>query len=156
MRPKVDSDDEEDEEPDYRPRRSERAVSRPKTYNETGRNVSFTQVETNDTELADLERSHNIQVPKDVKDKFEYYPEVEAPILAHLMMQIREQALNRGAEHASKVLLGPQLPIGCGMKKFGQRGYDATYKEAAQLHERGTFNPILPSTITNGEKKKSC
>ena len=53
------------------------------------------------------------------------------------------------------MLLGPQLPLGRGLKKFGQKGYDATQKEVNQLHKRGCFNPILPSTMTNGEKNKT-
>ena len=36
---------------------------------------------------------------------------------------------------------------------FGDRANDSAYKEFEQIHSRGTFDPIDPSTLTKEESK---
>ena len=45
--------------------------------------------------------------------------------------------------------------MGKGLKKFGQRGEDATIKELEQLHKRTCFTPIHVNKMSADEKKKA-
>ena len=47
-----------------------------------------------------------------------------------------------------------QFSLKVGEKVFGKKGTDAAYKEMEQLHFRNTFKPVLPSNLSEGEKKK--
>ena len=42
-----------------------------------------------------------------------------------------------------------------GIKKFGDRGYEAAYKEVEQLHKRMVFEPIDVNTLTPQERKRA-
>ena len=42
-----------------------------------------------------------------------------------------------------------------GMKKFGERGEKAAYKEMKQLHDRVCFRPINPNTMTPTERRRA-
>ena len=68
--------------------------------------------------------------------------------MAHLIIQLYQKA------SAKELQCGPQLPLNRGLKKFGDRGRAAAAKEVGQLHDRVCFKPVLPSTMTESEKKK--
>ena len=73
----------------------------------------------------------------------------DALVVAQLIIDIMLRASANGASFAQQYLLNK------GLQKFGERGYDASYKELDQLHHRVCFSPRDVSKLTPQEKKKA-
>ncbi len=66
-------------------------------------------------------------------------------------MELRDRVLNddKGENFAITYSLNS------GIKKFGDKAYNAAYKEVGQLHHRDCFNPIDVTTLSPEEKRKA-
>jgi hypothetical protein len=69
--------------------------------------------------------------------------------------------INISSEDADEMVLAhifafvfEQYSYNKGVKKFGEVGERVTFEELNQLHKRGTFVPVLPSEMTDDDKKK--
>ena len=73
------------------------------------------------------------------------YNATEAMVLAQFMKEIDEQGFS----------FIQQYFLDKGLKKFGNRGHAAAYKEVRQLNNRDTFKPLAIREMTPQEKRKA-
>ncbi len=140
-----------DSEPSAEPtRRSTRTRNEIDRYVPTHVHGKSKQVKFADQEWQELEQRHNNFDQVNIKDgKHIECSTVQAMVIAQFMTEINERATTEGAS------FGQQYIFQKGIKKFGKRGSAAAAKELDQLHQRNCWAPVLPSTITAEEKKKS-
>ena len=106
-----------------------------------------------DEGLNELEICHNItSVDDTVENHLEYNPNLAA-IMGHMIAEINGNVTRRGLEFVQ--VFAQQYMLGKGLKKFGERGENATYAELEQLHKRTCFSPIHIAEMTKEEKKKA-
>ena len=103
-----------------------------------------------DQQLFQLESKHNLFT----HSATEYWGTVEcsqehALIAAMVMVEANARGSANGFSIAQQHLLKK------GLKKFGDRGYQAAHKEMDQLHNRSCFAPIDISTLSPTEKRKA-
>jgi hypothetical protein len=98
--------------------------------------------------LKDLEHCHNIMVDDDQSETIEYTRDI-AGVAARYMHFQNERAMSQGTS------LTQQYIVQKGLKKFGDKGKEATLKELEQLHDRECFTPIDVNELTPTEKKKA-
>tara|TARA_B110000116_G_scaffold23331_1_gene17939 strand:- start:29 stop:655 length:627 start_codon:yes stop_codon:yes gene_type:complete len=79
------------------------------------------------------------------------YDNNTANVLAHLI----EHYSNTGEDKARIIQLAQQLSLNKGLKKFGNKGRDAAYKELHQIHNRIVFKPVDVNSLTPEERKKA-
>jgi hypothetical protein len=89
----------------------------------------------------------NAQANQHVEYAFEM-----AKVIAHHICAFNEMQQNVAHRHHSFV---QQFSLKAGLKKFGQRGHDAAYKEMKQLHQRTVFIPVDINSLTEKEKAKA-
>ena len=102
---------------------------------------------------AKIEMLHNI-ITEDIGlgDVLEYNPDL-APVMAQLISDIHGGIQRRGMEFVES--FAQQYVLERGLKKFGERGDEATFKELEQLHKRTCFTPIDISKMTSSEKQRA-
>ena len=69
----------------------------------------------------------------DMPETIEYNPDL-SQVMAQLMVDINTGVTTRGLDFVQ--VFAQQYILGKGLKKFGQRGEDATIKELEQLHKQ--------------------
>ena len=74
-------------------------------------------------------------------------------VMAQAIADINNSVTRDGIEHAK--VFAQQYMLGKGLKKFGERGKEATMKELDQLHRRTCFTPIHVKDMSEEEKKKA-
>lgn len=109
------------------------------------------QTEESKHEMRMLEQCHNLMtnVSMNPEEDQEYTIE-QAQIMAHFIRNI-----NDTVEDGKAVCFGQQYMLKQGLKKFGERGRQATKKEVGQLHERVCFEPISVKEMTKTERIKA-
>ena len=76
-----------------------------------------------------------------------------AQIIGQIMVDINGSITRRGLDIVES--FAQQYIIEKGLKKFGNKGEQAAYKEMEQLHKRTCFTPILVKDMTASEKEKA-
>ena len=97
-----------------------------------------------------LEYCHNLtdQVhPNPIEDT--EYTQDKAILIALFMTEMNERCCHRANEFIETYTLAQ------GIKKFGQRGKDAAFKEMEQLHQRICFRPKLINELTSEERRRA-
>ena len=135
------------------PRRSTRDRHPPERLGFDRPALNQVKFKTHDV-MQDLEMCHNIMVvnntnEKDIESRSVEYDRMIAGVAARYIHTKNEKALMGGHQ------FGQQYIVQKGLKKFGEKGKDATLKELAQLHDRVCFEPILVSELSPSEKKKA-
>ena len=135
------------------PRRSTRDRHPPERLGFDRPALNQVKFKTHDV-MQDLEMCHNIMVvnnpkEKDIGSRSVEYDRMIAGVAARYIHTKNEKALMGGHQ------FGQQYIVQKGLKKFGEKGKDATLKELAQLHDRVCFEPILVSELSPSEKKKA-
>ena len=104
-------------------------------------------------ELEKLEMCHNIIVddPR-LHETVEYNPNLEQ-VIANVMADINGNVTRRGMEFVDTFT--QQYIFQKGIKKFKERGKDATTTELEQLHKRTCFSPVDISKMTPSDKAKA-
>ena len=74
---------------------------------------------------------------------------------ANFFSHIIEHYSNTGEDKARIIQLAQQLSLNKGLKKFGNKGRDAAYKELHQTHNRIVFKPVDVNSLTPEERKKA-
>jgi hypothetical protein len=80
----------------------------------------------------------------------EEYTTDNAKVLAKTMCYMNEMCIDKEAFHFVQ-----SYSLRKGLKKFGQKGRDAAYKEMKQLHDRVVFEPIRIEDLTDIEKRRA-
>ena len=81
------------------------------------------------------------------------YSIATARVIAMTMCHMAEILLNPKGKTAHQFVQSYSLMKG--LKKFGQKGREAAYKEMKQLHERVVFKPIKVAELTDQEKRRA-
>ena len=76
-----------------------------------------------------------------------------AQVIGQIMVEINGSITRRGLAIVES--FAQQYILEKGLKKFGNKGEQAAYKEMEQLHKRTCFTPILVKDMTEDEKKKA-
>ena len=69
------------------------------------------------------------------------------------MVDINSAITTRGLDIVES--FAQQYMLDAGLKKFGNKGEQATYKEIEQLHKRTCFTPVSIKDMTESERKKA-
>ena len=85
-------------------------------------------------------------------DTVEYNPDL-AQMIGQIMVDINSSVTRRGLDIVET--FAQQYMLERGLKKFGNEGEKATYKEMEQLHKRTCFTPISIKELSKEEKKKA-
>ena len=93
-----------------------------------------------------VEQVHNIVTQTAKKDE---YTEEEAVVMAIFINEMNNQTTERKKSFLETYSLKQ------GIKKFGEKGYNAAFGEMLQLHQRKCFKPVGISEMTNREKKRA-
>ena len=148
----VETDEESNEE------RQTRTRNRPETftYERMGQTHQQTKNEKKDPKFSDelfeqIEQCHNLMTSEG-SDTVEYNPDL-AQIIGQIMVDINSSVTRRGLDIVET--FAQQYMLERGLKKFGNEGEKATYKEMEQLHKRRCFTPISVKELTKEEKKKA-
>ena len=80
----------------------------------------------------------------------EEYTTDNAKVIAKTMCYMNEMCIDKEAFHFVQ-----SYSLRKGLKKFGQKGRDAAYKEMKQLHDRVVFEPIRIEDLTDIEKRRA-
>ena len=80
----------------------------------------------------------------------EEYTTDNAKVIAKTMCYMNEMCIDKEAFHFVQ-----SYSLRKGLKKFGQKGRDAAYKEMKQLHDRVVFEPIRIEGLTDIEKRRA-
>lgn len=83
----------------------------------------------------------------------EAYSMESARVIAMTMCRMNDVYLNLHNEKETQFVQSFSLMKG--LKKFGQKGRDAAYKEMKQLHDRVVFKPIKVEDLTELEKRRA-
>jgi len=75
--------------------------------------------------------------------------------IANVFAHVIEHYSNTGEDKARIIQLAQQLSLNKGLKKFGNKGRDAAYKELHQIHNRIVFKPVDVNSLTTEERKKA-
>ena len=78
------------------------------------------------------------------------YQFTEAKLIANYIWELGQAAQNKSGESFIQT-----YSLIKGLKKFGDKGYDAAFGEMKQLHDREVFRPINVSEMTPLEKKRA-
>ena len=76
-----------------------------------------------------------------------------AQIIGQIMVDINGSVTRRGLDVLES--FAQQYMLEKGLKKFGDKGEQATYKEVEQLHKRTCFTPVSIKDMTESERKKA-
>jgi len=106
--------------------------------------IKWADEKTNASEQVTLERKHNLMTQTKSAVDMEYNA-MEAIVLAQFMKEID----NQGFSFIQQYFLDK------GLRKFGDRGHAAAYKEVKQLNNRDTFKPLAIGEMTPQEKRKA-
>ena len=112
------------------------------------KNASF-----GDTEAKKLEQCHNIIVDDTSDIKTLEYKQDMASVIGKLITDINGGVMRRRLDFVQ--VFAQQYLLDKGIKKFGKKGVDASYKEMEQLHKRTCFTPLDVSQMTKEEKRKA-
>ena len=80
----------------------------------------------------------------------EEYTTDNAKVIAKTMCYMNEMCIDKEAFHFVQ-----SYSLRKGLKKFGQKGRDAAYKEMKQLHDRVVVEPIRIEDLTDIEKRRA-
>lgn len=86
-------------------------------------------------------------------DNCEEYSIETARVIAITMCHMAEMLVNPKGKTAHQFVQSYSLMKG--LKKFGQKGREAAYKEMKQLHERVVFKPIKVAELTEQERRRA-
>jgi hypothetical protein len=95
---------------------------------------------------------HNLKVDKNHKNREEYILET-ARVIALMMCYIQDML--RNPQRRKVYQFAQSYGLMKGLKKFGERGKKAAFKELKQLHDRVVFKPIHISELTDVERKRA-
>ena len=85
-------------------------------------------------------------------DTVEYNPNL-AQIIGHLIADINGSVTRRGLDILES--FAQQYMLEKGLKKFGDKGEQATYKEMEQMHKQTCFTLVLVKDLTPKEKDQA-
>ena len=101
-----------------------------------------------DASMLQIEDAHCLAQMDENSEVLEYSPDT-AVMIAFMMKEYNEKVSAEGYDFVIQYILQK------GLKKFGERGLEASKKEIGQLYKRTCFTPIDVSTMTDSERKKA-
>ena len=91
------------------------------------------KVSFDDEKYRELEQCHNIMADDGIEtETVEYNPDL-AQVMAQIIVDINTGVTTRGLDFVK--VFAQQYMLGKGLKKFGERGENATIQELEQLHK---------------------
>ena len=85
-------------------------------------------------------------------DKVEYNPKT-AKVITQVMTNINNMLKQEPKSTMASFL--QTYSLNKGIKKFGHRGYNSTFREMLQLHQRTAFTPLYVNELIPEEKKRA-
>jgi hypothetical protein len=103
---------------------------------------------------AKLTLAQHHHLPTQAYDAREEYSIESAQVIAMSMCHINEMLFNGHSNQAHQ--FAQTYTLGKGLKKFGQKGRQAAFKEMKHLHDRMVFKPIrVEELLTTPEKRRA-
>ena len=103
--------------------------------------------------MSHIEQCHNLMALASTANETVKYNVNLAQIIGQLMVDINGAIMTRRLNKVK--FYAQQYMLDTGLKKFGNKGEEAAYKEAEQLHKRTCFTPVSIKDMTESERKKA-
>ena len=106
-------------------------------------------VENYEPSFKNVDYQHLIVQSQDNIKEYDNEKAQIAPLTIHKINMMHAKCKEKGMSFVETYSLKK------GLKKFGEKGHQAAYKEMKQLHDRVCFEPINPNALTPQERRKA-